>query len=125
MKAPIDKVKNGMKAYIDTEIAPNFDGLNKIAICSTFAMAIYNLENILKKDKVKSFTDLLGIIDEKGNVEIEVLENSLCDYFPEKGFEIEVPSVKNVFKKSNEEPNTALTFKKEDIKTLFKYIKES
>ncbi len=113
MKASIQKVQSGIARFIDTEMINHLDGWQKIGFGAASALAIKNLENIIKQYKSNPVIAMFGIIDEDNNIDIDALHDAIMDYFNTEGEYVNVPLLGR------------LKITKQDVETLYKYIKEA
>lgn len=113
MKASLEKVQIGITKFIDNEMINHLQGWQKIGIGAGMALIIKNLPNFIEKYKNSPIVLMFGVIDEDMNIDIDALHDAVSDYFSEQGEYINLPIIGRV------------KFTKQDIETLYKYIREA
>ncbi len=113
MKANIQKVQNGLAKFIDTELVNHLDGWQKIGFGAVSALVIKNLPTTIKQYAHHPAIAMLGVIDEDLNIDIDALHDAVMDHFSTEGEYINVPMLGR------------LKITKQDVESLYKYIKEA
>lgn len=113
MKASVQKVQNGLVKYIDNEMINHLDGWQKIGFGAASALIIKNLPNTIATYANHPAVAMLGIIDKDSNVDIDALHDAVMDYFKSEGEYVNIPLIGRV------------KITKQDVESLYKYIKES
>lgn len=108
----IDKVEQGVAAYLDSELMPQLpkSGFEKVLAGTAISLVIRRSRNILEGYKNNKTIQMLKLMDENGNVDVDVLAEELKKNIPQEGVKVEVPLI------------GALTFRKEDVDKLYEYI---
>ena len=108
----IDKIKQGVAAYLDSELMPQLpaNGVQKLIAGTAMSLLIERSGAIAESYKDNQLVKMLGIMDENGNVDVDVLAEELKKNMPKEGIKVEVPMI------------GALTFKKDDVEKLHEYI---
>lgn len=108
----IDQVEQGIAAYLDKELMPILPetGFQKIMIGTGISLVIRKYKNQIASLRENEIVKMMGIFDENGDVDIDVLKEELIKQVPEKGFKVDVPVI------------GGLTFKKDDVTKLYDYI---
>ena len=108
----IDQVEQGVAAYLDKELMPILPetGFQKVMIGTGISLIIRKYKNQIAGLRDNKVVQMMGIFDDEGNVDIDILKEELMKQVPEKGFKVEVPVV------------GGLTFKKDDVTKLYGYI---
>lgn len=112
---PVNKIEQGLASYLDAELMPSLpsSGIQKVLVGTAMSIMIKKSSTIVEELKSNSFVKMLGIIDDRGNVDIETLRTELKKNMPEDGVKIEIPVV------------GVMTFTKDDIDTLYDHIMKS
>lgn len=113
MKASIQKVQNGLVKFIDTEMINHMEGWQKIGFGAASALVIKNLPNTLEQYANHPAIAMLGIIDTDKNVDIDALHDAVMDYFSSEGEYVNIPMIGR------------MKITKQDVETLYQYIKEA
>lgn len=113
MKASIEKVQAGLVKFIDTEMINHLDGWQKIGFGAGSALIIKNLPKTIEAYAKHPAIAMLGIVDEDGNIDIDAVHDAIMDYFSSEGEYVNVPLIGRV------------KITKQDVETLYKYIKEA
>lgn len=108
----IDKIEQGLANYLDGELMPQLqnNGIEKILIGTAASLMIRKSGAIIDGYKDNKLVKMLGLMDENGNVDVEILTEELKNNMPKEGIKIDVPVV------------GTLTFRKDDIDKLYDYI---
>lgn len=103
----VNDITNGVTKYIDTEFLVLFPetGLQRLMIGTAIAIAIKK-----RTPEAISVIKGLGLMDSEGNVDIDTLVTELKNHISSDGLKMDIPSL------------GVVTFKKEDIDKLYKYI---
>lgn len=103
----VNDIVNGITKYIDTEFLALFPetGFQRVMIGAAAAIVIKK-----RTPEAVSIVKALGLMDADGNVDIDTLKTEVQNHMPADGIKMEVPSL------------GVITFKKEDIDKLYKYI---
>lgn len=108
------QVERGVAAYLDAELMPQFSktGVEKVIAGTAISLFIRRSGVILEGYKENKIVQMLGIMDEEGNVDVELLSTELKKNIPDEGFKMDIPMI------------GAMTFHKEDVTKLQEYITE-
>lgn len=107
------QVVKGISTYIDTEILPQMTGFKKIALGVGSGIVLKkadNVYNILKENKIIHALDL---VDNNGNINIELLKDEMLLKMGEEKYPIEIPMI------------GTLTINKNDVNKLYDLILNS
>ncbi len=113
MKASIQKVQIGLANFIDTEMVNHLDGWQKIGFGAAAALIIKNLPNTINAYMKHPIVVAFGVIDEDGNIDIDALHDAIMDHFATDGEYINIPMLGRV------------KITKQDVETLYKFIREA
>jgi hypothetical protein len=108
----VEQIEKGIASYLDTELMPKLSDntIQKVIAGTAIGLAIRQSSTLVKSYQNNEFVKMLGIFDEEGNVDIELVKDELIKNVPTDGFSVEMPVVGK------------LIFKKEDINRLYKHI---
>lgn len=109
------KAINGFVAFLDKEMMaklPN-GGLQKVAVGVISALAVKRGEMAMEKLKANTLAVGLGAFDENGDIDAELLKDVVRENIPDEGIKMSLPIIGN------------MTFFKEDVDTLYRYISEA
>lgn len=109
---PISKIEQGVAAYLDSELMPQLpnSGFEKVLAGTAMSLIIRRSGKIIDSYKNNKAVQMLGIMDEEGNVDVDVLAEELKKNLPKEGMKVEIPII------------GAMTFHKEDVDKLHEYI---
>lgn len=112
MMVSVDKIEQGLANFLDSEFMPQFHGnaVEKVIVGTTASLLIRRTGTIIDNMKDNGVVKMLGIIDDKGAVDVDTLTEEVKKNFPKEGIKVEVPVI------------GALTFHKEDVDKLYDYI---
>lgn len=110
----VDKIEKGLAGYLDAELIPQFQNnpMEKMLVGTAASLAIRKSGNIISSYKDNKIVKMLGIMDANGNVDVDTLAEELKKNMPKEGVKVEVPVI------------GVMTFHKEDVDKLHKYISE-
>ena len=108
----INKIEQGVANYLDGELMPQLqgNGVEKVLVGTAASLFIRRSGAIIESYKDNKLVQMLGIMDEKGNVDVDTLAEEVKKNIPKDGIKIDVPIV------------GTLTFHKEDVDKLYDYI---
>lgn len=107
-----NKIQTGLAKYIDNEFLPHIeeDGVKRMLVGAAAGIAIKRTSRIIDELKHNKVVKMLGIVDESGLVDIDILREELSKNMPDGGIRIDIPAV------------GTLTFNKDDIDKLYSYM---
>ena len=115
MKYSIELIQQGLASFLDNELLPQVvtkgKPLSEFALATICTLAIRNLPIKVKELAQNPLTSYLGIIDESGAIDIDILAESAKKVMPSEGLKLNLPTL------------PIITFKTEDIDILLEYIK--
>lgn len=108
----IDKIQQGIAAYLDSELMPNLPstGLERILAGTAMSLAIRKSGSIIASYKDNKAVQMLGLMDAEGNVDVDILAEELKRNIPKEGVKVDIPLIGGI------------TFHKDDIDKLHEYI---
>lgn len=108
----IDKIEQGVAHYLDGELMPQLQssGWEKVLVGTAASLAIRRTSTIIAGYKDHKLVKMLGIMDDKGNVDVETLAIELKKNIPKEGFKVDIPII------------GTMTFHKDDVDKLCEYI---
>ena len=109
----VDKIESGIAKFVDNEVMPAMPttGLQKIAVGVVISLFIKRLGPIMEQLKTNPTVAMLGVFNPAGEVDIDLLYESVKEQFPKEGLRIEIPAT-----------NSTFTFKANDVDRLYSYI---
>jgi hypothetical protein len=105
------QVYNGIAQYIETDILSNISGWQKWVVGAGISMALSKGNEIFEKIKEIPIIKTLGVIDSKGNIDVDELYKYLKEQAEKSSITINNPIT------------GAITFDKKDIDRLYEFIK--
>lgn len=108
----VKQIENGVASFLDMELMPNLpqNGIQKVMAGTAISLIIKRSGNIVREFTNNSFIKMLGIMDEEGNMDIDILRSELKANMPELGVTMDLPLI------------GTLTFHKQDVDTLYNHI---
>lgn len=108
----VNQIEQGIASFLDTEFMPNLpqNGIQKVMAGTAISLIIKRSGNIVREFTNNSFVKMLGIMDEEGNMDIDILRSELKANMPETGVVMDLPMI------------GTLTFHKGDVDTLYNHI---
>jgi hypothetical protein len=113
-----NQIKKGLCLFLERNILPTFDASSpERAIIATLAgLSLANWDGI-KKIQNNPVSQLFGVFDQSGNIDIEKLGEEFKKNIPETGLRFDI-EFNMLFKKISK----VLWIQKEDVDTLLNYI---
>lgn len=110
----VDKIEKGMAAYLDAELIPQLQktGIERVIVGTAASLLIRKAGSIVEGYKDNKMVKMLGIMDEAGNVDVDMLVEELKKNVPKEGFTVDIPII------------GTLTFHEEDIDKMHDSIME-
>ena len=110
----INEIEKGIAAYLDSEIMPQLpkEGFEKVLAGTALSLFIRRSGKILDSYKNNKAVLMLGLMDEEGNVDIDILAEELKKNIPNEGMKIDIPLIGK------------MTFHKSDVDKLHECITE-
>lgn len=110
----VTRAEQGFANFLDKEMLAKLPdgGLQKTAIGVLSALALRRGETVMNGLRDNKMVKALGIFDEEGNIDIDVLREVVKDNIPENGLKIDMPIIGK------------MTIFKEDIDSLHRHIME-
>lgn len=108
----IDKIEKGVASYLDGELMPKLqsNGWEKVLVGTAASLAIHRTGAIIAGYKDHKLVKMLGIMDDEGNVDVEVLAAEVKKNIPKDGVKVDIPII------------GIMTFHKDDVDKLCEYI---
>lgn len=121
--ATIEQVKNGISRYLDEELMPNLSDEKPIlfAVGAVSALLLQNVDKAILQYGENPVVKMTGAIDDKGNIDVDVLAKVAKDSMKKYAFSLDDFLV-GKFSFLRGHVNT-INFTPEDVDTLKKYIK--
>lgn len=108
----IGQIEKGVASYLDAELMPNFpnDGIQKVLAGTVIGLAIRKSGSIIQSFSDNQYVKMLGIMDDEGNVDLDLLKDEFKKNISENGFVLDIPMF------------GTMTFHKADVDKLYKHI---
>jgi hypothetical protein len=109
----IDQIEKGVASYLDTELMPKLDDnkVQKVIAGTAIGILIRRFGNIAQTMSENSTIKMLGIVDDKGDVDIDIIKEELEKQIDDReGLPVELPMIGK------------MTFYKADVDKLYKHI---
>lgn len=108
----VQQIETGLAEFLDSELMPKLPdgGIQRVITGTAMGLLVKRSGNIIKEYGEHPFVKMLGIVDDKGNWDLETLKEELKNQFPKNGVDVDVPMV------------GTLTFKTEDVDKIYDYI---
>jgi len=74
---PITQVKAGLETYIQQEILTKTEGLPRWGVGAMLGIAFKKSESIIAQLRQNKFIQAMGLIDEQGNIDVDLIYNEL------------------------------------------------
>ena len=109
----IQQLETGLADYLDTYLIPQLpnSGWQKVVIATGVSIALKRLGGAINSLKSNPVLNALGIIDEQGNIDIDIITEELKNNIPDTGFVIDLGVL-----------NVNMKFNKHDVEDLYKCI---
>ncbi len=88
-----NQVITGITTYIDTEILPQITGFKKLALGVGSGIALKKADNVYKMIKDNKIIHALDLMDNNGNINIELLKDELLEKMGEEKYPIDIPMI--------------------------------
>jgi len=110
----MDRIERGIAKYLDTEFMPQLrsGGFERVLVGTAASLMIRKVGMIAASYKDNKLVKMTGIIDEKGDVDVEAIAAELKNNITNEGVKIDIPVIGTVI------------FHKEDVDKLRSYIME-
>lgn len=110
----INKIEKGVAEYLDNELMPKLpsSGIEKVIVGTAMSLGIRKYGAIIEGYKDNKMVQTLGIMNNEGLVDIDILAEEFKKNMPSEGLKVEVPMLGE------------LKFNKEDVDKLYRYITE-
>lgn len=88
-----EQLKTGIAAYLDTELMPLMadNALQKVLVGTGLGIALRRSDAIIDELKSNKMVQVLGIMDDQGNVDIDILHEELKKNMVAEGVSINIP----------------------------------
>ena len=108
----IDQLKNGIAAYLDREFLPKlpYTPSKKFAVGVALGLFIKRFDNIYLAYRDNPVIKMLGVIDDNGSIDIDILAEVIKERLGDKGFEFAIPVI------------GPITIEQADVDNLYGYI---
>lgn len=108
----MERVKNGLIKYIDTDIMPHLTGARKIGLGVYVALASDKVTDIVMQYRENPAVAVLDVIDAEGNIDIDRLYQAVLQMVQSgEKIPIEIPLIGEI------------RLDKSDVENIYRYIK--
>lgn len=108
----MQQAQAGLLKYIDTDIMPHLSGIKKIGLGVYAGLAGQNIAAIMERYRKHPAIEMLGVVDENGNIDIDALYRAALPMFAEgQKTAINLPLLGE------------LTVDKSDLEKLYRYMR--
>lgn len=112
--ANMEQIQRGAARYIDSEVVPKIPDKDGVAVGFFGSLLVLSIGDMMERLSSNRMTKLLGIIQEDNTVNVERLRDAAKMSIRQKGaYPLDLPG------------GIHLTFREEDVDTLYRYITES
>lgn len=110
----IDKIERGMARFLDAEMLPTLptEGFTRVVAGTAMAVLVRRIGGVIRGYSNNNVVRGLGVMDDGGNVDVEILRDALKANVPETGLKVTIPF------------GGTMTFHKADVDSLYRYIME-
>lgn len=105
-----DVVIHGVKKFFETDILPQAVGTEKKVLSGVINILVRKAPKVMKKLTDNSFLKFLDLVDEEGNIDIDVLYDELLELSRESPFVISIPFTGDI------------TLRERDIESIYELI---
>lgn len=111
----ISNIEKGVANYLDNELMGQLpqNGFQRVVAGTAISLAIRKSGSIVAGLKDNSFVKMLEIMDDNGNIDIDVLKDEVKKNIPDSGVKADFPMI------------GVITFHKNDVDRLYDYIMET
>ena len=111
----VAQIQNGLATFMDAELMPKLPatGIQKVITGTAVALLIRRSGATIQEYSQHPFIKMLGIVDEKGNFDIDTLKTEVKKQMGDQGFDLDVPMI------------GTMTFHSADIDKIASYIKSA
>ncbi len=111
----IDKIERGFVNFVDRELSPmvSTSTVKGVALSVGAAIVSKRIGSALASLKDNDMLKALKMVDESGNVDIDIIREELVKKMTPEGIKVEIPFVAD------------LVLKREDVDKLYRYIIEA
>lgn len=111
----VKQIEAGLAEFLDSELMPKLPdgGIQRVITGTAMGLLVKQSGNIIAEYGEHPFVKMLGIVDDKGDWDLETLKEELKKQFPKNGVDVDVPMV------------GTLTFKTEDVDKIYDYINKN
>lgn len=111
----IAKLRDGLAAYLDAELIPQFpvDSWRKVAAGAALSIALKRIDNVTDKLRNSAILQGMGVVDEAGNVDIDAVRDAVKEQMANVGMKIDIPLI------------GVVTFQRNDVDKAYEYVMRS
>ena len=108
----MQKFQNGIVQYVDNDIIPHLDGIQKLGVGVYVALAGKNLSKLIRAYMDKPYIRVLDVIDKDGNIDVDKLYSAAAPMFQNgEKYPVQFPVIGEI------------RFDKSDLEKLYQYIR--
>lgn len=111
---PIDRVERGISKFLDMELMPALpkEGVSRVLTGTAMAVVVKRMGGMIRSYQDHALVKGLGVMDDGGNVDVDILREALKANISDAGVKVDIPM------------GGTVTFRREDVDTLYRYITE-
>lgn len=113
--ANIQQIERGLARWLDAELVPQLpqEGWKKVIVATAISLMIKRSGAMINSLLMNPVVSALGIVDEAGDVDIDIVATELKKNVPDTGMKLHLPMIGE------------LVLRKNDVDSLYAYIKEA
>ena len=107
-----NQIEKGVAAYLDEEVMPqvHLEPWKKAVLGTGASVAIKRVGNVLENIKGNQALSALGVVDQEGNVDIDIVSTEFKKQIPTEGLKVKIPLLGEI------------TFHESDVDMLYRKI---
>ena len=108
----VDKIERGIAAYIDAELLPmmGMGTIGRVLAGAAGGILCKRMGSAISAMQGSRGATLLGLVDEQGRVDIDIIRDEIGKQMPESGLPVQLPFIGTI------------TMYRKDINNLYDYI---
>lgn len=107
----IEQIQRGVSKYVEEQMLPHMQGKDKWMVAGIATLYLSKLPGIMVKLREKEMINVLGLFDDEGKVDAEMIINSIKPVARSTPASFDLPF-----------SNATITLKAEDLDMILRYI---